>query len=201
VDANYRSSIDAFVKATEWAPPTASAKAGMRAALQWYCANVPADVLDKPLPSDTGGGRIALRPGSGRWTMLMSWMRCVDFTRPVYPNAPVRKGDKLKAFKGARLSVGADHFGNFFTLLDESHSRLGIADVTNKAHLFEAKVAFTTLKTTAGDAFLDWTSGDEQRYGHGGGVQYFIFQAPRVLRLLERESHVGTQPAGVPPRR
>jgi hypothetical protein len=187
MDPTYRSSIGAFLAAAEWVPPSPAARAGMTAALAWYNANVPGTVLDKVL--DSGGGRTALRPSSGNWTMLMSWMRCVDFTKPVYPNAPVRKGDKLKAFKLARLAAGTDHFGNFFTLLDESHTRLGISGTVDKAHLFEARVAFTTLKTTAGDAFLDWTT-DDQRYGHGGGMQYFIFQAPRVLKLLERQSHV-----------
>jgi hypothetical protein len=51
-------------------------------------------------------------------------------------------------------------------------------------------MAFTCLKTTASDALMTWTTGHAQRYGHGGGVQYFVFEASKYLTLLERQSHV-----------
>lgn len=190
--SHYRSTLDAFLRETEWQISPAE-RPSLQIAFDYMNRNVPAALLDASLPSHFPGEphrKYAHRPSHGRFTKMMSWLQAIDLEKPVNASAFVQANALLVAF---RMPDDPPHqAGRFYVRLVETWTeqqvwkRLGIPSTQNQATFQRAKHAFTCLESTAGDAFLAWVDPKSyaDSYAHGGRRQLFIWNPEARLEAV-----------------
>jgi len=165
--------VDEFIAMTGWNAPEPMARIGMNNALRWFEANFRPEELNKPEHLSQFAGPVK--------TQLVKWMQSIAFLAPVEADSVVFAGARL-----VRYCAPGREWGVYFTAPGTRPSQLAIPSGRVTRFTFRASRAFRCLKTSVADAHLSWSPNGADRYGHGGGVQYFVAKSKEKLELVDR---------------
>lgn len=169
----------------------------MQTALAFFHKHL-AGWVNRPLDATDRGYRThGLNPFgfkvAGKVTKLTSAMQGINFNHPVQ-EVLLPKGRYVRRYGKPGEPRGAPAAGLWYTERDVPASALALPPDQTVAYGYEVVADVNALSSTAGDMLVDWgmdqdasrtpTRGVDYHYRSGGGVQYVIPNADRVLRPL-----------------
>jgi len=178
-----RITLDQFLSFTGW--QTTHGLAGMQIALTFYQDKIPRHILMqkafKPhLYSLPRGGVIK----------LSELMHAIDFTKPVN-RILASTNRRFKCYRPRDEAKSRKPKGFWFTELSSKQETLAIPGEQDIVRVYVVTTPVECLKSTASDAYTWIRRSFEEivkestvdKYYRGGGLQYFIWEPQRYLRL------------------
>lgn len=181
-------------------PPSSNVARHMQTALAFFHTHL-AGWTCRPLDETDPGYRthgfnpfgIKSVKNHGKVTKLTSAMQAMDFNEEVQ-EIELFKGKRLRRFGKVGEPRGVPSTGVWYTETWVPASKLSLPPDQATPHGYEVSTRVWVLSSTAGDLLVDWgmdprpsvtpTQGVDYHYRHGGGAQFVIPKADRVLRPL-----------------
>lgn len=190
--------LQQFLDRTGWPPPRdTEVAARMQTALAFLQAHL-SGWVDLPLDAtDRGYRKHGFNPFAfkiqGKVTKLIGAMQAIDFNWPVQ-NIELAPPKRVRRYGKAGEPRGQPAAGLWFTDPDVPAARLALPPDQNVPYGYEVVTRAPALSSIAGDLLVDWnmdpdlkrppTQGIDYHYRSGGGVQYVVANAAKVLRPL-----------------
>jgi hypothetical protein len=179
-----RITLDQFLSFAGW--QTTHGLAGMQTALTFYQDKIPRHILMKKAFNP----HVYLLPRGGA-IKLSELMQAIDFTKPVN-RVLAGTNTRFKCFRPRNEAKSHKPKGHWFTELSSKQERLAIPSDQDLLRVYVVTTPVECLKSYASDAFTWIRRSFEEilhesitdKYYKGGGIQYFIWEPQRYLRLL-----------------
>jgi hypothetical protein len=190
--------VQQFLNDAGWpAPHDPRTIAHMQTALTFFRAFFP-KWINSPLDAkNLGYQKFGFNPfqltSDGKPTNLTAAMQAIDFNQPVQ-RIELPKGKYLRRYGRPGEPRGRPPLGIWYTEKDVPASRLALPPDQSAPYGYELTVNAPALSCVAGDMLVDWninpglsrapTQGVDYHYRAGGGLQYVVPNAAKVMRPL-----------------
>ena len=181
-----RLTLDEFLAFTSWEITPGVSRVAMSVALDFYQDFIPRPILRQKVmhPSPWSLPR-------GDVIKLSELMQAIDFQRPVERLvAPPNR--RFKSFRPRNEPKSQKPRGNWFTDPSSRQETLALPGEQARVRIYVVKTPVPCLKSRVSDAFT-WVRRNieeikqetlPEKYFHGGGFQYFIWEPQRYLALV-----------------
>jgi len=181
-----RITLDQFLSYTGWQTTHGESRADMQVALDFYQDKIPRHILMQKVMSPS--------PWSlprGGVIKLSELMQAIDFRRPV-ERLLAGTNRRFKCFRPKNEVNSNVPKGCWFTELSQKQESLAIPGDQDVVRIYAVTIPVECLKSHPSDAFT-WIrrsfediakESSKDKYYRGGGLQYFIWESQRYLRLV-----------------